>query len=182
MLTFTTKDKFDDLERLIDRIVNMGNAEKRKIAGGVTKAFQENFSTEGAASGNPWRPLAPRTVATRRLLDWPGSRPILKRSGNYESSFVNSSNGNHIEEITRSGSGLIFDVGSRLAFRIHERGGVVSIPSLQLARGGGMRHVGGARNVFVPKRSVLELGEQQATGLVRLIDFALIEIEKREWR
>lgn len=181
MFMLSTKDKFDDLERLIDRITNMGSGERRKIAGGVTKAFQENFSTEGAASGNPWRPLAPRTVATRRLLDWPGARPILKRSGTYESSFVNANNSNHIEEITRSGTGITFDVGSRLAFRIHERGGVVFIPHRQMARGGEMRNVGGGR-AYVPKRSVLELGEQQEAGLARLIDYALIEIEKREWR
>lgn len=182
MFTLSTKDKaFQDLERLIDRITNMGSGERRKIADGVIAAHQENFTTEGAASGNPWRPLAPRTVATRRRLGWGGSHPILRRTRRYERSFVQRG-GDHIEEITSSGSGLTFEIGSQLARRIHERGGITSIPSLQEARGGGYMHVGGARNVFVPKRSVLELGDAQEEKLGRLIDFALLEIEKREWR
>lgn len=181
MLTLSTDAKFNEVERLIDRITNMGAGEKRKIADGVRQAFQENFSTEGRASGAPWRQLAPRTVATRQQLGWSGSRPILKRTGRYERSFV-THGGEHIEEVSSGGGVTLFEIGSRLAFRIHERGGMASIPSLQEARGGRLMHVGGARRVYVPQRSVLNLGEQQEQKIIRLIDYAVGEIEKREWR
>lgn len=180
MFTLHTNARFDDLEKLIDRISRMGNGDSRKIADGVRQAFQENFSTEGAASGEPWKPLASRTVATRQKLGWSPRRPILVRTGKYRRSFVQSG-GEHIEQISSGGNGLQIDVGSRLANRIHERGGTTNIPSLQEGRSGWM-HVGGAKNVFVPKRSVLELGEQQEAKLERIIDFVIEQIERREWK
>lgn len=167
MITLSTSARFDGLERLIDRVVNMGSGEKRKIAEGVRQAFQENFSTEGRASGAPWAALAPSTVAIRQRLGYAGARPILKRSGEYSRSFTSVS-GNHIEEISSSGSGITFEIGSRLASRIHERGGMVN--------------AWGVRRVYIPQRSVLNLGEQQEQKLIRLIDYAVGEIEKREWR
>ena len=180
MITLTTNAKFDELERLIDKIARPGAGETRKIADGVRQAFQENFSTEGRASGEPWKALAPRTVATRQKLGWSPRRPILVRTGKYRASFVQRG-GQHIESITTSGVGLQIDVGSQLANRIHERGGVTSIPSLQEGRSGWM-HVGGAKNVFVPKRSVLELGDAQEAKLERIIDYVIEQIERREWR
>lgn len=180
MITLHNNAKFDDLERLIDKIARMGGGESRKIADGVRQAFQENFSTEGAASGAPWKSLASRTAATRQKLGWPSQRPILVRTGKYRRSFVQSG-GDHIEQISSSGSGTTIDVGSQLASRIHERGGTVTIPHMQEARGGEFKNVGGGR-AFVPKRSVLELGDQQEERLVRLIDFVVNQIEKREWR
>lgn len=180
MITLRTQSRFDDLERLIDRIARPGNTNLRKIADGVTQAFQENFSTEGRASGEPWPALAARTVATRRKLGWPSRRPILVRTGKYRASFVQRG-GDHIEEISTTGFGTIIDIGSQLANRIHERGGVTNIPSWQEGRRGWM-HVGGARSVFVPKRSVLELGEEQEQRLVRLIDYVIEQTENREWR
>lgn len=180
MITLSTNAKFDDLERLIDRIARPGVGNTRKIAGGVRQAFQENFTTEGAASGQPWRALAPRTVATRQILGWPSRRPILVRTGKYRRSFVQPG-GDHIEEVTSNANGLTIDVGSELAFRIHERGGVTNIPSWQEGRSGWM-HVGGGRNVFVPQRSVLNLGDQQEEKLVRIIDFVVEQIERQIWR
>lgn len=181
MFTLQTNAKFDDLERLVDKIARPGNGNLRKIADGVRQGFQENFSSEGAASGEPWKSLAGRTVATRQRLGWAGSHPILKRTGKYEASFVNANNSSHIEEISSGAGGVTIDVGSQLANRIHERGGMTSIPSLQEGRGGWM-HVGGARKVFVPKRSVLGLGDRQEDRLVRIIDFVIGEIEKSVWR
>lgn len=180
MFTLHTNAKFDDLERLIDKITRMGSGESRKIADGVRQAFQENFSTEGAASGEPWKALAARTVATRQKLGWSPRRPILVRTGKYRRSFVQSG-GEHIEQVSSSTAGTTIDVGSQLASRIHERGGVTNIPSLQEGRSGWM-HVGGARNVFVPKRSVLELGDAQEAKLERIIDYVIDQIERREWK
>lgn len=181
MFTLHTDAKFDDLERLIDRIQRPGNGNLRKIADGVRQGFQDNFSTEGAAAGTPWQALAPRTVATRRKLGWSGSHPILKRTGKYEASFVNANNSNHIEEISSGNGGITIDVGSQLARRIHERGGTTSIPSLQEGRSGWM-HVGGARNVFVPARPVLALGDQSEQRLTRIIEFVIDQIERQFWR
>lgn len=180
MLTLHTDAKFDDVERLIDRVTNMGGGERRKIADGVTQAFQENFTTEGGASGEPWPALAPRTVATRQKLGWPSRRPILVRTGKYRRSFVERG-GQHIEDIYSSGNGITFDIGSESANRIHERGGVTNIPSMQEGRSGWM-NVGGARNVFVPQRSVLGLGDGQEQRLIRLIDFAIDQTERQFWR
>lgn len=181
MFTLSTNAKFDDLERLIDRISRPGNGQTRKIADGVRQGFQENFSSEGAAAGSPWRPLAPRTIATRQRLGWAGSHPILKRTGKYEASFVNASNSSHIENISSSGAGITIEVGSELANRIHERGGVTDIPSRQEGRSGWM-HVGGARGVFVPARPVLGLGDAQEDRIVRIIDFVIDQTTRQFWR
>jgi phage gpG-like protein len=180
MITFRTDAKFDELERLIDRITRPGNSNLRKISDGVRRAFQENFTTEGAASGAPWRPLAPRTVATRQQLGWPSRRPVLVRTGRYRRSFVQPG-GDHIEQISSGSLGTTIDVGSELANRIHERGGTTSIPSWQQGRSGWM-HVGGGRNVFVPKRSVLGLGDRQEERLYRLLDYVIDHTERQFWR
>lgn len=180
MFTLHTNARFDDLERLIDKIARMGSGESRKIADGVRQAFQENFSTEGAASGKKWAPLSSITVATRRKLGWSPRRPILVRTGKYRRSFVRTG-GEHIEQISTSGFGTTIDVGSQLANRIHELGGVTNIPSWQEGRRGWM-HVGGATDVFVPQRSVLDLGDRQEDKLERIIDFVIEQIERREWK
>lgn len=180
MFTLHTDAKFDDAERLIDRVANMSGGNRRKIADGVTQAFQENFTTEGGASGEPWPALAPRTVATRRILGWSPRRPILVRTGKYRHSFVERG-GQHIEDISSNSDGITFDIGSELANRIHERGGVTNIPSMQEGRSGWM-NVGGARNVFVPKRSVLGLGDGQEQRLIRIIDFVVDQTERQFWR
>lgn len=181
MITLRTDAKFDDIERLIDKISRPGNGNLRKIADGARQGFQDNFSSEGSAAGTPWRALAPRTVATRRKLGWAGSHPILKRTGKYEASFVNANNSDHIEQISSNSGGVTIDVGSQLARRIHEHGGTTSIPSLQEGRSGWM-HVGGARDVFVPARPVLGLGDQSEQRIVRIIDYVVGEIEKSVWR
>ena len=180
MFTLTTNAKFDELERMIGKIARPGAGETRKIADGIRQEFQRNFSTEGRASGDPWKQLHPVTVATRTKLGWPSRRPILVRTGKYRASFVQRG-GQHIESITTGGAGLQIDVGSQLANRIHERGGVTSIPSLQEGRSGWM-HVGGARSVFVPQRSVLNLGDEQEARLARMVEFVIEQIERREWR
>lgn len=181
MITLRTDAKFDDLERLIDKIQRPGNGNLRKIADGVRQGFQDNFSSEGGAAGTPWQVLAPRTVVTRRKLGWGGSHPILKRTGKYQSSFVNANNSDHIEDIYSGNGGVTIDVGSQLARRIHERGGTTNIPSLQEGRGGWL-HVGGARGVFVPARPVLGLGDQSEQRLTRIIDYVIGEMERSFWR
>jgi phage gpG-like protein len=180
MFTLTTNAKFDELERLIGKIARPGAGETRKIADGIRQEFQRNFSTEGRASGTPWKQLHPVTVATRTKLGWPSRRPILVRTGKYRASFVQRG-GQHIEQISSGGAGLQIDVGSQLANRIHERGGVVNIPHMQEARGGGFKNVGGGR-AFVPQRSVLNLGDEQEARLARMVEFVIEQIERREWK
>ena len=64
MFTLSTKDKFDDLERLIDRFVNMGNAEGRKITDGIRQQFAANFTRQGSGAGR-WAALRPSTLRQR---------------------------------------------------------------------------------------------------------------------
>lgn len=181
MITLSTNAKFDDLERLVDRISRPGSGNTRKIAGAVRQGFRDNFESEGAAAGARWQDLAGKTVLTRRRLGFAGSHPILKRTGNYANSFSNSGHGDHIEEITTSGQGTVIDVGSQLASRIHERGGFINIPARQQSRKNGLMNVGGGR-AFVPQRSALRLGERSEQRIIDTVEYIIGQIERSSWR
>ena len=158
MFTLSTKDKFDDLERLIDRFVNMGNAEGRKITDGIRQQFAANFTRQGSGAGR-WAALRPSTIRQRIEAGFSGSHPILVRTGKYRSSFVGRG-GDNYENIQRTFIGTIYEVGSNDP----------RVPFLELGRAN------------MPARSVTLFDEAQEGALVRLIDYALLEIEKREWR
>jgi phage gpG-like protein len=56
----------------------------------VTKAIDNNFATERAA-GDPWPPLAERTVKQRIAQGYGGDHPILQRSQDLRESMKGSS-------------------------------------------------------------------------------------------
>jgi phage gpG-like protein len=113
----------EDLLRLVDRISNPGNAQKRSVADAIRRGFQDNFTTQGAAAGTPWRALAPSTVLQRRRLGYAGSNPILVRGGGYRSSWV-SDGSDHYSSVRQQGGYTIFEEGSESPLaRFHERGG-----------------------------------------------------------
>jgi phage gpG-like protein len=71
-----------DAERKDDRLaraVAEMQGPMAKAAEIVTKAVDNNFATESAA-GDPWPPLAERTVKQRIAQGYGGEHPILQRS------------------------------------------------------------------------------------------------------
>lgn len=158
MFTLSTTTKFDDLERLIDRISRPGNGNTRMIADGIRQRFQENFTRQGSGAGR-WATLAPMTVAQRRQLGFAGTSPILVRSGRYRQTFVGRG-GDNYERIWQSPVGLTIDVGSDDP-RARE---------LELGRPN------------MPARSVVTLDDGQEDSLVRIIDFVIDQTERQFWR
>ena len=160
MFTLHTNAKFDDLERLIDKIARMGSGESRKIADGVRQAFQENFTRQGSGAGR-WPGLAPSTVRDRRRLGFGGERPILVRRGNLRAGYIDRGSPDHHERIWQSPVGLTIESGSadeRIAL-LHERG-----------------------TSRMPARSVSRLDDGQENRLTNIIDYVIDQIERREWR
>lgn len=111
-LVLKNRDAGDELVRMVDAVANPGSGEVRKVATAVRQAYAENFSKQGSAAG-PWAPLAPSTVADRILKGFPGSAPILRRTGSYQDSFTNPNNADHISEVERTASGWTLAEGSQ---------------------------------------------------------------------
>lgn len=112
----------DDLQRLVDKIANPGNAQKRMISDGIRQQFQANFSARRSGNG-PWASLAPSTVLDRVRKGYPGNQPILVRSGNLRDSYVNAGSPDHHTAVFSSGGYTVFEEGTdnRIAI-FHERG------------------------------------------------------------
>lgn len=84
-------------DRMIHRLWKPTDAQLAPVQESIRDAFNQNFITE-SANGNPWEPLSFDTVIERVLLGFPGSHPILQRTGNYRSSFVDAVNADHVSE------------------------------------------------------------------------------------
>jgi phage gpG-like protein len=158
MITLRTDAKFDDLERLIDKISRPGNGQTRMIADGIRQQFQTNFTRQGSGAGS-WAPLAPSTQVQRRAQGFAGNRPILVRRGDYRKSFVDRG-GDNYESIQTTGFGLVIDVGS------NDR----RAPWLER---------GTSR---MPARPVTLLDDGQENRLMDLLDFVVDQIERQFWR
>lgn len=158
MFTLHTDAKFDDLERLIDKISRPGNGQTRAIVDGIRQRFQENFTRQGSGAGR-WAPLAPSTQLQRRAQGFAGGSPVLVRSGNYRQSFVGRG-GDSYERVWQSSEGLTIEAGS------NDRRG----PWLER---------GTSR---MPPRPVTLLDDGQENQLATLIDFVIDQIERQFWR
>lgn len=152
--TLTRNSIGDDLQRLVDKIANPGNAQKRAIGDGIRQQFQANFS--GRRSGNgPWASLAPSTVLDRVRKGYPGNQPILVRSGGLRDSYVNAGNPDHHSAVFSSGGYTVFEEGTNHRVAIfHERGGG-----------------------RLPQRSVTLLGDQQEDRLFSIVEYVIGQIE-----
>jgi hypothetical protein len=159
MITFRTDAKFDDLERLIDKIARPGSGQQATITGGIRREFQANFTRQGSGAGK-WAPLRPFTIRQRQALGYAGSNPILVRSGRYRASFVQRGAADHYERITQTGLGTMYEVGSD-----DPRG-----PELELGRAN------------MAARPVTILDDGQEANLTRLIDFVIEQTERQFWR
>lgn len=143
-----------DLMRLVDRIANPGNAQKRSVADAIRRGYQDNYTTQGAASGTPWRPLAASTVIDRQRKGYAGSSPILVRSGRVRATWVSEGSGHYSS--FRAGGGLsVWEEGSDDPIaRFHERG-----------------------TSKMPARPVSLLGERSEQRIVDTIDLMIGQIE-----
>lgn len=112
------------IDRMIDRLRKPTDAQLEPVQESVRDAFNQNFLTE-SANGQPWEPLSFDTVIERVLLGYPGSHPILRRSGSYQSSFVDAVSADHVSEVEFSG-GLI---------RLFEGSNDERVASLELGAG-----------------------------------------------
>ncbi len=144
----------DDLDQLINRISNPGNAQKRSIADAVRQRVAENFTRQGSASG-AWAPLAPWTVKDRQQKGYAGTRPILVRTGRYRDTHTNRSSPNHYESIQSTGSGFVVETGSN-DFR-----------DTWLQRG----------TARIPGRPVNDLDDGQEARIADVIELAIRQIE-----
>lgn len=168
----------DDLTRLVERIANPGNAQKRGVSGAIRQGFQDNFTTQGAASGERWQPLAQRTVASRRKLGWGATGPILVRRGVLRDTWVNAGGQGHVSNVRQSAGMIIFEEGAEGEIpAVHELGAVIDIPAMQQSRKNGMMHVGGARQVTIPARPVSLLGERSEARIMDVIDLMIDQIQ-----
>lgn len=158
-----TNARFDELQQLIARIANPGRGNQRKIADAGRQGFQDNISTEGAASGSPWPALKESTVAERRQRGFAGEHPILKRTGHYTRTFTNPSSPQHIEKISSGSDGMEIEVGSEVARWIHERGG-------------------DTRFGYVSQRSILGLGDRSEQRIASTIEFIVEQLERQVFK
>lgn len=159
------RNPFDDLLKFINGVENPGNAEKRKVAGAVTKGFQENFSKQRAGDGDEWDPLAGITQVERRKLGFAAESPILVRTGSYRASWVNPDDTDHVEVFERTGTGWLMDIGSQdLRVSILNDGGYTIIKD---------------KRVFVPPRPVVELSRSAQDGIGDALDFVVDQIAQR---
>jgi phage gpG-like protein len=146
----------EDLLRLVDRISNPGNAQKRSVADAIRRGFQDNFSTQGSAAGTPWRALAPSTVIDRQRKGFGGSGPILVRSGRVRSTWVGEG-GEHYSSFRQSGGYSVWEEGSDDPIaRLHETG-----------------------TSKMPARPVSLLGDQSERRIIDVLDFMAEQVRSQ---
>ncbi len=154
MITLTTDARFDDLQRLIDKINRPGNGNTRKIADAVRLGFQDNFTRQSSGAG-AWARLAPATIADRQRKGF-AAGPTLVRAGGLRDSYVNRGGVAHHERIWQSAVGLTIEAGSndyRAPFM--ERG-----------------------TSKMPARSISLLGDSSERRIVDTIEFVLGQIDR----
>lgn len=83
---------------MIDRLLRPTSEQLQPVQEAIREGLDENFQTE-SAGGMPWDQLSLTTVIDRITKGYPGSHPILQRSGHYRASFADSAHGDHISEI-----------------------------------------------------------------------------------
>lgn len=94
----SNQTEYAAIDRMVTRLLRPTRQQLAPVQEAIREGFNENFITE-SAGGTPWDQLAFDTVVERVLLGFPGAHPILQRTGNYRSSFVDGINADHISEI-----------------------------------------------------------------------------------
>lgn len=156
MITLRTNARFDDLEKLIDRINKPGSGNTRKIADAITQGFQDNFTRQSSEAG-PWARLAPSTVIDRQRNGYGGSGPILVRTGGLRAGYTQRGASDHHERIWQSATGLTIEAGSsdeRIAL-FHERG-----------------------TSRMPARPISLLGDASESRIIDTIEYVISQVDR----
>ena len=110
------------IQRTVDNLLRPTKQQLQPVQEAIRAGFAENFDTE-SAGGQPWAQLALSTVIERVLLGYPGEHPILQRSGNYRSTFVDGGNAEHISDIDyQAGLTSVFEGSANVMVEWHEDG------------------------------------------------------------
>lgn len=110
-VTFTSKDLdtvLNDFEKTL-RTPNRVNIDV--ISDTMRQAVAENFATE-SGDGAAWRPLAAETVEEREFLGFPGTNPILFRTGDLLESVTNPNDTDHVEQVFGDDAGFTVTIGT----------------------------------------------------------------------
>jgi len=168
MLTFKptpeTEAQWSEVEQFF-RYLGRGDTQRLdRISSTIRRGFAQNFLSEASGDGEGWEELAPATVREREDQGYPGESPILKRSGDYESSFINPGDPDHVEEIVLTPSGFRIDVGS-------------SDYRTDILEEGGFTDFNGTL-VYVPARPVTILGDRQESDIGDALDAFFLSLER----
>ena len=110
-VTFASADLQKELDELVKSITTPKRSNIDVISDNIRLAIYENFDTE-SGDGQAWIPLAKSTVEEREFLGFPGTNPILIRTGKLFDSLINPNNVDHVEEINVDLAGFTVDVGT----------------------------------------------------------------------
>lgn len=108
----------DELRIIARRMAGLTPAAQSTIEVSIRHEIARNFDSE-SAGGQRWAQLAPATVADRIRQGFPGSHPILQRTGAYRRSWAQGDD----TEYTPTNTGWEMYVGSSSPLaRYHELG------------------------------------------------------------
>jgi hypothetical protein len=108
--TVTTERDFQNRIEVIRSLARPHPELVQVVQRAILQAYAENFASE-SAGGTRWAALAASTILDR-LAQGYGAGPILQRTGNYRSSWVNDGDGNHVHEIEQRAGGWTLSEGS----------------------------------------------------------------------
>lgn len=112
----------------IDELIAPGQDAIRPIQQTIRAGFAFNFAAE-RGDDRPWAPLAPYTMRERRSLGFPPDHPILVRTGQYRSSFVDEGHPAHVSEWTAGAGRWTIEEGSTDERADHLEFGTWRIPA-----------------------------------------------------
>lgn len=99
------------IDDLLDNVKRPSRVNLDIISDSMRLAVYENFATE-SGEGKSWKPLAQQTVEEREFLGFPGTNPILFRTGDLFESATNPNDPDHIEEFSVTGDGFSLAIGT----------------------------------------------------------------------
>jgi len=103
-----------DLDRFLD-LADALSAPTREDMQPIQDVIRANFAANFAGEVGDdarWAPLAPRTVRERIARGYPGTHPILERSGEYRRSFVEGDHPQHYSRAEAAGGRWLIEEGS----------------------------------------------------------------------
>lgn len=103
-----------DLDRFLD-LADALSAPTREDMQPIQDVIRANFAANFAGEVGDdarWAPLAPRTIRERIARGYPGTHPILERSGEYRRSFVEGDHPQHYSSAAAAGGRWLIEEGS----------------------------------------------------------------------